>query len=103
MMRVVTNLDVQLDDWRGWHELGTRLSLSAGVHAPSAFSALLSSTMGTCAGSAAMQVPRPIGGTCRLVERQRLPMHPAWTRLGEADGQAGVWDFAARVGEAAAH
>lgn len=46
----MTNLDVEIADWREWLELGTRLSLCAGVHAPSAFSALLSSTMSSCAG-----------------------------------------------------
>ena len=29
----------------------------------------------------------------RVVDRQRLPMHPAWDLLGGAADHVGVWDF----------
>jgi methylase of polypeptide subunit release factors len=34
-----------MKDWRGWHEVGETLAVGDGVHRPSEFSALLSSTL----------------------------------------------------------
>jgi methylase of polypeptide subunit release factors len=38
------------ENWPEWYDLGLRLEISDGVHAPSRFSALLASTLGDCAG-----------------------------------------------------